>query len=84
MWLPMWVFDGNGFTMACLAVGVGRTALKVVCIKGAVGRDGDGIRRLSQQWQGSDYQPADLFLLLVGSFRGSSPNQLQPIESIKL
>jgi hypothetical protein len=19
MWLPMWVFDGNGFTMACLA-----------------------------------------------------------------
>src|ERR1700682_562836 len=20
MWLPMWVFDGNGFTMACVAV----------------------------------------------------------------
>ena len=20
MWLPMWVFDGNGFTMACLVV----------------------------------------------------------------
>jgi len=20
MWFPMWVFDGNGFTMACLAV----------------------------------------------------------------
>src|SRR5216683_5022410 len=28
MWLPMWVFDGNGFTMACLAVWIGNVALR--------------------------------------------------------
>src|SRR5260370_29035995 len=26
MWLPMWVFDGNGFTMACLAVWIRNVA----------------------------------------------------------
>src|SRR5216684_6006458 len=28
MWLPMWVFDGNGFTMACLAVWIRNVALR--------------------------------------------------------
>jgi hypothetical protein len=28
MWLPMWVFDGNGFTMACLAVLIRNVALR--------------------------------------------------------
>src|SRR5437868_584562 len=27
MWLPMWVFEGNGFTMACLAVWIGTRRL---------------------------------------------------------
>jgi hypothetical protein len=27
MWLPMCVFDGNGFTVACLAVWIRRRAL---------------------------------------------------------
>src|SRR5580704_11666148 len=29
MWLPMWVFDGNGFTMACLAVLIRNVALRL-------------------------------------------------------
>jgi hypothetical protein len=28
MWLPMWVFDGNGFTMACLVVWIRNVALR--------------------------------------------------------
>src|SRR6266852_6319523 len=28
MWLPIWVFDGNGFTMACLAVWIRNVALR--------------------------------------------------------
>src|SRR5258707_7515215 len=28
MWLPMWVFDGNGFTMAYLAVWIRNVALR--------------------------------------------------------
>src|SRR3981189_1068053 len=28
MWFPMWVFDGNGFTMACLAVWIRNVALR--------------------------------------------------------
>src|SRR5271154_6227024 len=28
MWLPMWVFDGNGFTMAYLAVWIRNFALR--------------------------------------------------------
>jgi len=28
MWLPMWVFDGNGFTMVCLAVWIRNVALR--------------------------------------------------------
>src|SRR5258705_13837709 len=28
MWLPIWVFDGNGFTMVCLAVWIRNVALR--------------------------------------------------------
>src|SRR6266568_7019149 len=28
MWLPMWVFDGKGFTMACLAVWIRNVAVR--------------------------------------------------------
>src|SRR3954453_10196709 len=38
MWLPMWVFDGNGFTMECLAVWIRNLALPWgVCMGGQLG-----------------------------------------------
>src|SRR5882724_2684344 len=39
MWLPMWVFDGNGFTMACLAVWIRNVALRF-----EVFRKGEAVR----------------------------------------
>src|SRR5258707_11800054 len=46
MWLPMWVFDGNGFTMACLAVWIRNIALRWVFRNNGAVRSGgcDGIR----------------------------------------
>jgi hypothetical protein len=56
MWLPMWVFDGNGFTMACLAVWISerRPELAVFPNDGC-GRSGgcDGIQRLQSTLPGS-------------------------------
>jgi hypothetical protein len=47
MWFPMWVFDGNGFTMACLAVWIRNVALRLLVFrKGEAIRSGgcDGIQ----------------------------------------
>jgi hypothetical protein len=33
MWLPMWVFDGKGFTMAYLAVWIRNVALRFAAFR---------------------------------------------------
>jgi hypothetical protein len=44
MWLPMWVFDGNGFTMACLAVWI-RNGCPAWGTSAMTMRSGAGMRR---------------------------------------
>src|SRR5271156_55844 len=52
MWLPMWVFDGKGLTMSCLAVRIRNVAprLRLFCNDDAVSSGGcDGIQRLQSR-----------------------------------
>src|ERR1700733_4246549 len=52
IWLPMWVFDGNGFTMVCLAVWIGNIVLCGVFSNDDLVVSGgcDGIQRLQSRF----------------------------------
>src|ERR1700744_5676930 len=80
MWLPMGVFDGNGFTMVCLAIGLADPALKDGCM--GASPSGWNLHLSAQSTaQRSDYQPGGPIPPPIGGFRGSSPTTSdQPID----
>src|ERR1700733_12027276 len=79
MWLPMCVFDGNGFTMVCLAIGLADPALKDGCM--GASRSGWNLHLSAQSTaQRSDYQPGGPIPPPIGGFSWVQPDHIRPID----